>query len=334
MRKIKAAAIQPGYMFIPGDFSPFTGSRRSDVNAIIENYVKPQIETTARLLEKAGAEGCDIVCGCEDTSVLADFALDITETGVFPQLVEAAQPLAEACFSAISKKYSMYIIGGCLAGHEGKIYNTASVFDRKGNITGRYRKTHLPANETWQIAGGGSLDVFELDFGKIGINICYDMMFPDTVQILALKGAEIIFHPTGGYGWYDSIGEAALRTRANDNGVYIVTSKNYVYNAAGKSSVIDHWGHVLADAGFARDVIVSAEIDLDIKKAHPDYYINTHMSGTNDVAERMRRERRTELFMAEYNALKDKLIEEQFKAPGTEKKLKILEAMRKWECHW
>ncbi|MDR0494657.1 MAG: carbon-nitrogen hydrolase family protein [Treponema sp.] len=334
MRQVKVAALQPRYMFIPGEYSPFSGSLRSDVRAIIENYVKPQIATTAGLLEKAGASGCGIVCACEDTTTLADFALDITETGVFPQLVEAAQPLAEACFSAAAQKYSMYVIGCHLAKLGGKIYNTASIFDRKGNIAGRYRKTQLPANETWQVAGGDSLDVFELDFGKIGISICYDMMFPETVQILALKGAEIIFHPTAGYGWNDSIGEAALRTRANDNGVYIVTAKNYVFNAAGKSSVIDFWGHVLVDAGFAENAIASAEIDLDIKKTHPDYYINTYMSGTSDVPERMRKERRTELFMAEYEALKNKLIEEQYAPPGRERKLQILEAMRKWECHW
>ena len=174
----------------------------------------------------------------------------------------------------------------------------------------------------------------ELDFGKIAICICYDMMFPESVQIPALKGAEIIFHPTFGYGWYDSIGEATLRTRANDNGIYIVTSKSYVYNGAGKSSIIDPWGQVLADAGFAKDAIVSGTIDLDSKKSHPDWYFNSYMSGTSDVRERMRKERRTELYMNEYNAIKEKLIAEKFKVPNTEEKQKILEAIRKGECHW
>jgi predicted amidohydrolase len=332
MRKIKAAAIQPGLMYVPHEYYPASDTYKNDPDAIIENYVKKQLETTFRLLEKAGSEHCGIVTTCEDAAVLADFAMDISEKSVFTKLVETAQQLAEAQFSAISKKYSMYVIGCSLTKQNGKIYNSATIFDRKGNIAGRYNKTHLPPNEKWQCEGGDSFDVFDLDFGKIGICICYDMMFPEPVQILALKGAEIIFHPTFGYGWYDSIGEAALRTRANDNGVYIVTSKNYVYNAAGKSSVIDYWGQVLADAGFAKDVILTGEIDLDIKKKQPDWFFNTRMSGIAEVTERMRMERRPELYLAEYKAINEK--SKKLKIPDREEKLKILEEIRKGECRW
>jgi len=278
MRKVKVAAIQPALLNIPAEYWPVSPKYKNDTKEIIENYVKKQLEITFNLLEKAGEESCDIVTTCEDATVLADFSLDISEDSVFPKLVDHAQQLAEEAYSKISKKYSMYIIGCYLAKRDNKIYNIASVFDRNGQIAGEYRKTHLPANEKWQITPGDSIDIFELDFGKIGICICYDMMFPETVQILSLNGAEIIFHPTFGYGWYDVIGEAALKVRANDNGVYIVTSKNYVHNAAGKSSIIDYWGHVFADAGFDRDVIVTKEIDLDIKKEQPEWYYNSCMT--------------------------------------------------------
>jgi predicted amidohydrolase len=317
-------------MGIPDEYSPVSQTFRNDPSAIIENYVKKQLEITVRLLEKAGAEGCGIASSCEDAAVLTDFSYDISENSVFPDLVELAQPLAEAAFSAISKKYSMYIIGCCHTKHNGKIYNTALIFDRKGQIAGQYRKTHLPAHERWQCSSGDALDVFELDFGKIGISICYDMMFPETVQVLALKGAEIIFHPTFGYSWYDSIGEAALRTRANDNGVYIVTSKNYRFMRAGKSSIIDYWGQALADAGFDKNVIVTGNIDLDVKKKQPDWYFNTNMSGIADVTDRLRRERRPEL----YSSVAGHEYKERLKIPDREEKLKILQAIRKGECHW
>lgn len=115
-------------------------------------------------------------------------------------------------------------------------------------------RVHAPS-DVWQISEGERIDIFELDFGKIGICICYDMVFPEVINIQALQGAEIIFHPTLGYGWYDENGEATLKTRANDNSVYIVSSKNYMLNRAGKSSVIDYWGHVVADAGFNKNCI-------------------------------------------------------------------------------
>jgi predicted amidohydrolase len=328
MRNVKVAAIQPGHIGLPPQYSPYSADYLNDPNAIINDYVAKQLETTEMLLEQAGLEGCDVVTTCEDATVLADFGLDITGRNIFPELVARSAPLADRIYSDISRKYSMYVIGCRLKAHEGKIYNTAAIFDRGGAIAGEYKKTHLPANETWQCDHGDSLDVFELDFGKIGICICYDIMFPETVRTLALKGAEIIFHPTFGYGWYDSIGEATLRTRANDSGVYIVTAKNYVYNGAGMSSVIDDWGHVVAGAGFSENVVVTHTIDLDSKKTHPDWYINTGISGAGQLTQRMFGERRPELYTA--------ICEPKTPLPSHshEDKLRILGDLRAGKIHW
>jgi predicted amidohydrolase len=172
------------------------------------------------------------------------------------------------------------------------------------------------------------LGSFETDFGRIGICICYDMMFSECAEALALSGAEIIFHPTAGYGWYDGIGEATLRTRANDNSVYIVTAKNWVHNGAGKSSVIDYWGYVLSDAGFHRNAIVTCEIDLDEKKTQPDWYYPVQTSGVADVRERSRGERRPEL----YGALLE--VHPGLEKPDAEKQAEIIKKMKSGECRW
>ena len=329
MRHVKVAAIQPEHIGLPARYSPYRADYDNDADAIIENYVLKQLAVTQNLLEKAGAEGCDMVTTCEDVSVLGDFAIDVTSKNILVKLVKQVRPYMEKAFSEISKKYHMYVIGCYLQEQDGKIYNTAVIFDRGGHMTGVYRKTHLPANEAWLCTPGDSLDVFETDFGKIGICICYDMMFPETVRVLKLKGAEIIFHPTFGYGWYDSIGEATLRTRANDNGVYIVTSKSYLLNGAGKSSVIDPWGHVLADAGFEKNTLVHQRIDLDMGKKQPDWYINSVMSGgIADVAERMRRERRPEL----YAVIAEPSDQPAF--PNQTERLRILEGIRAGEIRW
>ena len=328
MRKVKVAAVQPGRVEIPERYQWHLPGYDNDPRGILNTFVKKQLDVTLRLIEQAGAERCDIVTTCEDAGGVSAYGIDISEKNVFPELVGLAQPVIEAAFAELSRKHSMYIVGCYHVRENGKVYNTASVFDRGGQIVGAYRKVQLPSDEKWQTTAGDSFGVFDLDFGRVGIAICYDMFFQEPAQILALNGAEIIFHPTYGYGWYDSIGEATLRTRASDNCVYIVTSKNYIYNHAGKSSVIDPWGQVLADAGFYRDVIVTKEIDLDDKKLQPEWFFPCPLTGIRDAGERARKERRPEIYgrVCEPN--------EQLEEFGKEKKLEILAKIKSGEYHW
>jgi predicted amidohydrolase len=307
MRKVKVGAIQP--------------------TTYLKNH-RDNLDVSLKLLEQAGEAGCDIVTTCEDIAIVSHYGTDITKYDEFVKIVRESHAIVDEELSALAANYRMYIIGARLVWRDGKVYNTAAVFDRQGKIIGEYIKTQLPPNEAWYTEPGSDLNVFHLDFGCIGINICYDMMFPETVRTLALKDAEIVFHPTFGYGWNDSMGEATLRTRANDNGVYIVTAKNYAYNGAGKSSVIDHWGQVLCDAGSYPNVIVTKTIDLDQKKLQPDWYFNTPISGTNDVRLRLERERRPELYGA--------ICEENEKPVVLtyDEKIAILKRIEKGEVRW
>jgi predicted amidohydrolase len=329
MRKIKAGAIQPRYLSIPDLYDCMSDNYRNSPEEVVENYILKQLEVTVELLEKAGQEGCDIATTCEDISGTSCYGMDITEKNIFPKLLELSVPLVEAKLSDLSRKYAMYIIGCYNKRIDGKCYNIASIFDRKGEICGEYRKTHLPPNEMWQVVEGDEINVFETDFGKIGICICYDMMFPEFVQVQSLKGAEIIFHPTAGYGWYDSIGEATLRTRANDNSVYIVTAKNYIFNGAGKSSVIDFWGQTLADAGFYENVLVTHDIDLDFPKTQPDWFYPVQTSGLAEVGIRKLMERRPELYGDICRKLHERLT-----VPDPGKQKELLEKIKTGQCRW
>jgi omega-amidase len=329
MRKVKVAAIQPGYLPAPEVYDCMSGSYVNDADAIVETLLKNQLEISFSLVEQAGREGCGIVTTCEDACVVGNFAVDTTERNIFPELVMRSAELADEGFSRLAKKHSMYVLACYFKNVGDRIYNTASLFDRRGNIAGEYRKTHLPAYEKWQVTEGDTLGAIETDFGRIGACICYDMMFPECVEAVALAGAEIIFHPTAGYGWYDSIGEATLRTRANDSSVYIVTAKNWVNNAAGKSSVIDPWGQVLADAGFYRDVIVSKEIDLDDIKAQPGWFYPTVTSGVAQMRERNLMERRPEL----YGCLSEP-ARKRHGVPSREEQLDIISKIKSGECRW
>jgi predicted amidohydrolase len=138
------------------------------------------------------------------------------------------------------------------------IYNTAGLIDRKGNLAGTYRKTHLPYEEVeGGITPGDSYPVFTTDFGKVGILICWDIQFPEPARALALQGAEMILVPI----WGGS--EVLARARAIENHVFLVTSS---YDM--KTFIVDPAGSVLAEAG-AGAPIAGAVIDLDRKILQP-----------------------------------------------------------------
>lgn len=76
-----------------------------------------------------------------------------------------------------------------------EFYNTAVVVDRKGEYVGKYRKVNLPPEENF-LTRGDSYTVFNLDFGKIGVLICWDTWLTNPAKVLVDKGAEIILVPT------------------------------------------------------------------------------------------------------------------------------------------
>lgn len=329
MRKIKLGAIQPAYQYVSERYDCMSPAYVNDAAEIVEKYVKTQLDISFGLVDQAGREGCGIVTTCEDATGIGNFGGDVTEKNIFPLLVELTEPLAETGFSALARKHGMYVLACYYRKTGGSIYNVATLFDRQGRISGEYRKTHLPSYEKWQVAEGNTLGSIDTDFGKIGVCICYDIMFPECIQTVALAGAEVVFHPTVGYGWYDSIGEATLRTRANDHSVYLVTSKSHLHMAAGKSSIIDPWGQVLVDAGFYRNVIVTKEVDLDDRKAHPDWHYGARTSGILEIRERYLHERRPELYSAIAAVTHERLGD-----PGREFQLEMIELTKAGKIHW
>lgn len=327
--KVKVAAIQAELSFPPPELDFLNPAYRADKAAILSGYVQPRLDKVCTLLEQAGQEGCDIVATSEDVTGISRFLPDIGPDSLFFRLSAEAGLLADAAMAQVARKHRMYVVGCYLHEQGGAIYNRATIFGRDGAAVGSYDKVQLPSDEAWQIAPGDSLPVFDLDFGRVGLAICYDMMFPEILSVLGLRGARIVFHPTAGYGWYDSIGEATLRTRANDNDLYIVTAKSYVYAAAGHSSVIDHWGQVKADAGFDADVVVSHCIDLDQEKVQPPWFVPTRMTGEPSLRRRRALERRPAL----YAPLADERLAGRLVQPEEEKPA-IVEDLRSGRVHW
>jgi predicted amidohydrolase len=165
----------------------------------------------------------------------------------------------------------------------GRYYNSAVVIDSKGEVVGTYRKTHLPLiiappervtyERSFFSPGDLGLPVFKVDGMNIGVLICYDRHFPEAFRTLAEGGAEIIVVPTGARTWNASwrsgIWECLLRTRAYENGIFIVAANRAGEERGtsylGDSMIVSHSGGTIlsrSDPGSLDDV-VTADCDLD-----------------------------------------------------------------------
>ncbi len=117
---------------------------------------------------------------------------------------------------------------------KGIIYNSALLINNKGEIIGKYRKTHLypterKSNSGWSTAGK-TLKVFQTPFAKIGIIICFDGDFPIPSMKLAEKGAEVIIRPSAFLRSYE-VWRLTGQARAYDNHVFFINA-----NACGKDA--------------------------------------------------------------------------------------------------
>ncbi len=103
------------------------------------------------------------------------------------------RPLAE-----YARQHSCYVVAPIVTEENGKYYNAAVIIDRNGQSMGEYRKTRLTNGEVETGLTCGPLEppVFETDFGKIGVQICFDIEWSEGWRRLQKSGAEIVFWPS------------------------------------------------------------------------------------------------------------------------------------------
>ena len=183
---------------------------------------KENLEKYASFIKAAAKQKADIVCLPEG----------ITLVGTRLNYVSASEPVpgpTTQFLGEIAKKHQIYIVAGILEKQGEAVYNTSVLIDRNGQLAGKYHKVSLPREEIeGGVTPGNSLPVFETDFGKIGMMICWDVSFPETARTLSSKGAEVIFLPIWG-------GNLTLaKARAIENQIYLVSStydmKSAVFN--------------------------------------------------------------------------------------------------------
>jgi predicted amidohydrolase len=211
-------------------------------------------ETALALLDEAAAFHPDLVCLPEEVQMI----------GVAREARAAlAEPVPGPLFDALAeraRRHNTYVVAGLGERRDGAWYNTAVLIDRQGRLAGRYDK-RCPTDYELRdgVVPGGALPVFETDFGRLGVQICYDIGWPDAWDALGRAGAELVVWPSA----YD--GGFPLQAYAWRNGYHVVSS---VWTHFGR--VVDVAGRVLASTT-RLDRLVATEIDLERTLFHADY---------------------------------------------------------------
>ncbi|HJZ39143.1 MAG TPA: carbon-nitrogen hydrolase family protein [Bacteroidales bacterium] len=150
------------------------------------------MEEVKRILEDIFIYQPDILC-LPEVFPTANTSENLT----LPEQLEICNDVLQE-FSRLAERQRCYVICPVYTVENGKTYNAAVVFNRDGSKQGEYRKIHLTEDEIAYGLTPGPLDppVFQAEFGKFGIQICFDILWDDGWEKLRHKGADIVFWPS------------------------------------------------------------------------------------------------------------------------------------------
>jgi predicted amidohydrolase len=135
-------------------------------------------------------------------------------------------------------------------------------------MAAKHRKVHLPHQgfDKYATGGEGPLNIHKSLLGNIGLVVCYDLFFPETLRVLNLLGVELVAVPTNWAEGVEFYVDYLIQTRAIENHINIVAANRIgqekQFTFYGRSCIVDYKGTILAEAGRDEELIM-AEVDMD-----------------------------------------------------------------------
>ncbi|QQK79401.1 carbon-nitrogen hydrolase family protein [Salicibibacter cibi] len=241
MRSLTVAAVQMDC--IPGDkthnLTIAEGLIQDAVDAGAELIVLPELFTTGYHVEKK------------------DLALAETVPG------EATKRLAD-----ISARHNVALIGGMIESGDlsGLIYNTAIVIEN-GKIKSNYQKRYLWQEEQLRFGKGkGTEGLLSVKNSYCGIQICYEVGFPELTRAWVNKGAELLLVPSAFSEQRAHVWDITTRSRALENGMFVVAANRTGTDAhtfAGRSRIVSPQGKLIKEASSDQDEAIVTTIDFN-----------------------------------------------------------------------
>jgi predicted amidohydrolase len=175
----------------------------------------------------------------------------------------SARAVTEACAET-----GTFAVVGFIESEGDACYNAAMVVGPEGPVAS-YRKVHLPylGVDRFLTRGNRPFEVLDLPFGKVGVNICYDVSFPEAARELKLLGAELIVLPTNWPPGARLSAEFLVPARALENHVNFAAvnriGQERGWRFIGQSKVIDFKGEALAQASEESEEVFTCQLDLE-----------------------------------------------------------------------
>lgn len=216
-------------------------------NGIEGKDFKETIQAALRQMENAVPFKPDIFC-------LPETFLDPAQRDLATNAEDGSGKTAGP-FQEFAKKHNCYVICPINTVENGKYYNAAVLIDRTGKMIGQYRKCRITESEVDEVGlTPGPIDppVFKTDFGTIGIQICFDIEWPEGWRQLAKKGAEIVFWPSA------FAAGKKLNTKAWENQYCVVSS-----TLKNTTKIVDITGEDVATSGNWSTWGVCAPVNLE-----------------------------------------------------------------------
>ena len=155
---------------------------------VLPDTADARLAEAAPLIVEAATRGCDILC-------LPEYFADSKQGMAAESLAEPVGGPVTTWLSDQARNHNMALVATVAIKDDRGIANGGVAYNKQGELVGRYGKVHLPPGERDKTVPGDGFDVFEIEGAKVGMQICYDLDFPEGCRILSLKGAEIIFWP-------------------------------------------------------------------------------------------------------------------------------------------
>jgi predicted amidohydrolase len=232
LEEIPAPAARPVRIAAVFDRPQSTGSREKSIEQFV-NVIARSVPADA------------------DVILLPEGATVVGTGKKYEEVAETIPGPTTTRLAAIARERKAYIAVGLYEREGVALYNTAVLIDRGGRVVGKYRKVYLPREEVEAgLTPGTGFPVFDTDFGRVGLMICWDVQYTDPARALALQGAEIILMPI--WGGHETLAKA----RAIENHLYLVSS-GYDF----PTMIIDPSGEVLSRAA-EKGSVATASIDL------------------------------------------------------------------------
>jgi predicted amidohydrolase len=173
--------------------------------------------------------------------------------------------------ASLCHELKVYVIFGLLEKENDKLFNAAAFIGPEGLIAG-YRKNHLPflGVDRFADAGDKPFQVHQTPIGNIGLQICYDILFPESSRVMTLQGADILVLPTNFPQRRGEKLNLIVSARAIENRVHVVSADRVGSERgcsfSGMSKIVDALGDVLSLASPDREEIIYGGVSLDTSR--------------------------------------------------------------------